>query len=99
MESIAGPSPCAALVRPFIIAGAKSVVANLWQADDEFTLALMREFYRRLATGANKATALRDAKLELIKKFGSQAPPLLWAGFIIVGEGSNSLMPVGGAKP
>jgi CHAT domain-containing protein/tetratricopeptide (TPR) repeat protein len=96
---IKGQEGVAALVRPFIIAGAKSVVANLWQADDEFTLALMREFYRRLATGANKATALRDAKLELIKKFGSQAPPLLWAGFIIVGEGSNSLMSAGGAKP
>ena len=95
---IKGQEGVAALVRPFLIAGAQSVVANLWQADDEFTLTLMREFYRRLAAGTNKATALRDAKLEVIKRFGSQAPPLLWAGFIIVGDGSNSLMPAGGSK-
>jgi len=95
---IRGQEGVAALVRPFLVAGAQSVLANLWQADDEFTLALMREFYRRLASGATKATALRDTKLELIKRFGTAAPPALWAGFIIVGEGSNSLMQAGGSK-
>jgi CHAT domain-containing protein len=95
---IRGQDGVAALVRPFLIAGARSVVANLWQADDEFTLSLMREFYRRLAEGSEKATALRDTKLELIRKFGSQAPPLLWAGFVIVGDGEGSVVNVGGAR-
>lgn len=97
--TIKGQEGVAALVRPFLVAGAKSVVANLWQADDEFTLVLMREFYRRLAAGATKATALRDTKLELIRRFGAQAPPHLWAGFVIVGEGSNSLTQRGDARP
>ncbi len=95
---IRGQEGVAALVRPFLVAGAQSVVANLWQADDQFTLSLMREFYRRLANGEPKAAALRDAKLELIKRFGPEAPPVLWAGFIIVGEASNSVMRPGGAR-
>jgi CHAT domain-containing protein len=89
--TIKGQEGVATLVRPFLVAGAQSVVANLWQADDEFTLTLMREFYRRLAAGEDKAAALSNTKLELITKFGSQAPPELWSGFIIVGEGSNPL--------
>jgi len=95
---IRGQEGVAALVRPFFVAGAQSVVANLWQADDQFTLSLMREFYRRLANGDTKAVALRDAKLELIKRFGADVPPILWAGFIIVGEPSNSVIRPGGAR-
>ncbi len=96
---IRGQEGVAALVRPFLVAGTQSVVANLWQADDEFTLALMREFYRRLAAGALKAVALRDAKIALIKRFGSEAPPVLWAGFVIVGDGSNAVISAGGSRP
>ena len=84
-----GQEGVATLVRPFLVAGAQSVLANLWQADDQFTLVLMREFYSRLARGATKAVALREAKLELIKRFGAEAPPALWAGFVLVGEGAN----------
>ena len=50
------------LVRPFLAAGAHSVVANLWAADDQFSLSLMREFYRRLAAGADVADALRGGE-------------------------------------
>lgn len=90
---IRGQEGVATLVRPFLVAGARSVVANVWQADDEFALALMKGFYARLASGETKAAALRDAKLELIRKFGPQATPALWAGFIIVGDGSNPIVP------
>ena len=97
--TIKGQEGVAALVRPFLVAGAQSVVANLWQADDEFTLTFMREFYRRLAAGESKASALRNTKLELITKFGPEAPADFWAGFIIVGEGSNSLRQIGEGRP
>jgi CHAT domain-containing protein len=96
---IKGQEGVSALIRPFLVAGAQSVVANLWQADDEFTLALMREFYRRLSAGSNIATAMRDAKRDLIKTFGTEAPPALWAGFIVIGEGANSVTTTGGARP
>jgi CHAT domain-containing protein len=32
------------LVRPFLIAGARTVVANLWESKDDFSRGLMREF-------------------------------------------------------
>jgi CHAT domain-containing protein len=84
-----GQEGASTLVRPFLVAGAQSVLANLWQADDQFTLVFMREFYGRLGRGASKAVALRDAKLELINRFGAEAPPALWAGFVLVGEAAN----------
>ena len=77
------------LVRPFIAAGAKAVVANLWTADDTFSLAVMREFYRQLATGADEGEALRRAKLNMIRRFGPQATPQLWSGLLIYGDSTG----------
>ncbi|MGE4222287.1 MAG: CHAT domain-containing protein [Vicinamibacterales bacterium] len=76
----------ASLVRPFLASGARAVVANLWAADDTFSLALMREFYRRLAAGADVAEALRDAKLHMLASFGPQATPRLWSGVLAYGD-------------
>jgi CHAT domain-containing protein len=38
----------------------------------------MDHFYRHLATGEEKADALRKAKLDLLVEFGDQASPLFW---------------------
>ena len=73
------------LVEAFLVAGSKSVVASLWSADDTFASALMQEFYRRLAQGDDLSRALRNAKLELLAKYGEQTSPFYWAGFVIVG--------------
>ncbi len=51
---IAGEDGVANLVRPFLLAGARSVVANLWPANDDFSFGLMTEFYQRLAQGMEK---------------------------------------------
>ena len=80
--SVHGQDGPASLVRPFIASGAKAVVANLWAADDAFSLTLMREFYRRLAAGTDVAESLRDAKLQMLKSFGPQAIPWLWCGVL-----------------
>jgi hypothetical protein len=48
-----GTGRFASLVRPFVAAGARAVVANLWAADDTFSAGLMREFYRELAGGVD----------------------------------------------
>jgi CHAT domain-containing protein len=82
------------LVQAFFIAGAKAVVASLWAADDGDTTSLMQYFYRHLAQKEDKATALRHAKIDLVQKYGDQAPPFYWAGFIMAGEGSTAI-PVG----
>lgn len=48
--------------------GAKAVLATLWPVADESTAKLMAEFYRlREAKSANKAEALRQAQLQLLR--------------------------------
>jgi CHAT domain-containing protein len=82
-----GEEGIANLVRAFLLAGARTVVATLWSADDTFTTALIKEFYGRLSEGQDKGSALRQAKIDLLKKFGEETLPYYWAGFIMVGEG------------
>ena len=51
----------------------------------------MEDFYRYIAAGEDKGSALRHAQLDLIKQFADQAMPFYWAGFIMVGDGSRSI--------
>jgi CHAT domain-containing protein/tetratricopeptide (TPR) repeat protein len=89
-----GQEGVSSLVRPFLAAGAASVVANLWAADDHFSLTMMREFYRELAAGADVAEALRGAKLKMIQLFGPQAVPRLWSGVLAYGDTASVVAPV-----
>jgi len=82
-----GQEGVASLVRAFLLAGARSVVASLWAADDVFTTALMKRFYQHLANGTDRAAALRKAKLDLLERFGENAAPFYWAGFTLTGVG------------
>jgi CHAT domain-containing protein len=87
-----GQDGVASLVRPFVVAGARAVVANLWAADDTFSAALMREFYRELAGGADIGESLRRAKLRMIKSFGPEALPKLWSGVLVYGDASAKIV-------
>lgn len=87
-----GQDGVASLVRPFIAAGARAVVANLWAVDDSFSSALMREFYRELANGVDIGEALRRAKLALIGKFGPAATPQFWSGVLVFGDAAQSVV-------
>src|SRR5271157_2050093 len=78
------------LVQAFLLAGAKSVVAALWEVEDRSTEALMKHFYTHLSEGMDKASALRQAKLDLLKEFGDR-PPWYWAGFALVGDGASPI--------
>jgi tetratricopeptide (TPR) repeat protein len=82
---VIGTAGVANLTTAFLAAGAKSVVANLWDSDDTFTRALMGSFYKHLAQKLPAAEALRRAKLEMQEQYGSQAPPQMWAGFTLTG--------------
>src|SRR6202162_1103417 len=79
------------LVEAFLVSGAKSVVASLWSADDTFTLALMQRFYTHIAEGQDKAAALRQAKLDLLMKYGRAVPPYYWGAFVLVGDGGSPI--------
>jgi CHAT domain-containing protein len=86
-----GEEGAESLERAFLIAGAKTVVATLWNADDTFTAALIKAFYGHLARAEDKGSALRNAKLDMIQEFGDQALPYYWAGFTMQGDSASPL--------
>jgi CHAT domain-containing protein len=86
-----GQEGVSSLVEAFLVAGSKSVVASLWSADDTFASALMDRFYLRLGQGEDTGSALRDAKLDLLAKYGGQVSPFYWAAFVAVGETSTPI--------
>jgi len=94
-----GQDGVASLVRPFVAAGARAVVANLWAADDTFSAALMREFYRELAGGTDIGESLRRAKLRMIETFGPEAVPRLWSGVLAYGDAAAVVIRNGAAAP
>jgi CHAT domain-containing protein/Tfp pilus assembly protein PilF len=65
----------------FLGAGARNVVAGLWEVDDRSTAQLMESMYRELSHGAPPAEALRKAKLELADSNASFRKPYYWAPF------------------
>jgi CHAT domain-containing protein len=65
----------------FLHAGARHVIAGLWDVNDESTAALMDVLYRELAAGKPPAVALRAAKLSLIASPGNLRKPYYWAPF------------------
>jgi CHAT domain-containing protein len=70
------------LTRGFLYAGARSIVASLWEVDDAATEQLMVSFYRDLETH-DKREALRLAQIETRKTYPN---PMYWAAFQIVGR-------------
>ena len=65
----------------FLRAGARHVVAGLWDVNDQSTAALMDVLYGELAAGNPPAVALRAAKLSLIESPGNLRKPYYWAPF------------------
>ncbi len=77
------------LARAFFFAGASSLVVSLWNVTEVSAPDLMTAFYRRLPAtvgDADKAEALRRAKLEMIAGGGEQAHPYYWSPFVLVGD-------------
>jgi CHAT domain-containing protein len=64
----------------FLRAGARNVVAALWDVSDASTAQLMDKFYDELTKGASPDAALRTAKLSLLRgrEFRN---PFYWAPF------------------
>jgi len=79
------------LAEAFLVSGSKSVVASLWSADDTFTHALMDRFYTHIVEGKDQASALRDAKLDLLAKYGKEVPPYYWGAFVLTGDGGSPI--------
>jgi CHAT domain-containing protein len=61
------------------------VVASLWNADDLKSSQLIPAFYTNLQAGLDKAEAMRQAKLKLIRE-DPNLHPFRWAPFIVIGD-------------
>ncbi len=76
----------------FFSAGAKSLVASLWNVDDQKTSRLMESYYQNLKAGELKPVALNKAKrayLDGIESVGEKSHPFYWAGFMAFGEANE----------
>jgi hypothetical protein len=71
------------LSRAFLIAGAASVCASLWQIPDDASTELMQRLYEGIAGGERPAAALRSAQLALLRS--TLAHPVNWAAFALIG--------------
>ena len=75
------------LTRAFLYAGTPTVVASLWEVDDEHTARMMSRFYHYLAAGESKGAALTRVKRDcLAGKDGLSPHPYFWAPFVLIGD-------------
>ncbi len=72
------------LVRAFLAAGAKGVLATLWPVQDAATARLMERFYVALAAGHSETAAIAEAQRSMLRN-SDTAHPFYWAGFALVG--------------
>lgn len=78
------------LARAFLVAGARTVGATLWQISDEATHAFAKAFYAHYAKGMAKDESLRQAQLAL-RKDRRFSDPYFWSGFVIIGDYQNGV--------
>lgn len=87
-----GGSALDGLVRAFIGAGGRSVIASHWPAPDDFdaTERLIAGLFQSSATDS-VAEAMRKAELRLMDE-ATTSHPYYWSGFAIVGDGAQQLL-------
>lgn len=78
------------LRRSFVLAGAQTLVMTLWKVPDKQTQELMVEFYRGLKKEIGRAEALREAQLEMKRKYPH---PVYWGAFICQGNPGRLSIP------
>ncbi len=89
---IAGGDEQLGLTRAFLYAGASSLLLSYWQIPDAIAMDFITDFYRHLAAGDRKATALRRAQLNLLKRgreddeASHYRHPFIWAPFFLMGS-------------
>lgn len=69
----------------FFAAGCPSTLVSQWKVNDASTAQLMVTFYRRLMAGSDKAEALRQAQVQLLRSTRHNHP-FYWSPFILVGD-------------
>jgi hypothetical protein len=105
LGEVAGGEGLLGLQRAFQVAGARTVVASLWQVDDKATRALMEDFYQNLwRKKMTKLEALRQAQLTMLREGmkrglgepeapARRLPPYYWAAFVLSGDWGGETPP------
>ncbi len=76
------------LASAFLFSGAKSCVYSESKLDDRIGASLITSYLKRLENGEQKDWALRNAKLDYLKKVTSEEGynPIYWAGLQVMGD-------------
>jgi len=75
------------LATAFLHAGARGVVATLWDIEDSASSQLFRSLHQNLRKGARAADALRDAQLAMLHgSRSSNRAPSAWASTVVIGS-------------
>ena len=82
---LGGGQDLVGLMRGFMFAGAPSILASLWDVDDEATRALMVSFYKNYLSGMTKPQALRTAQTAMINS-AKWSHPYFWSAFVLYGD-------------
>jgi len=77
------------LTRAFMYAGARGVVASLWDIPGRGAAVFMADYYERLADGEASVSALSGAKRAMIRSGSTDeldmAHPAMWSAFVLSG--------------
>ncbi len=73
--------------RAFQYAGARSVLVSLWSVAEASTTHLVERFFSHLKNGADKVSALRQAREDVIR--AGYRHPFFWSPFILIGGGDK----------
>ena len=83
LNAVAAGDELLGLTRGLFRAGAASLLLSLWDVPDKSAAEFMAAFYDRLLAVPNRAAALREAMLEVRRRYPH---PLHWAPFFLSGR-------------
>lgn len=74
------------LAKPFLVAGARSVVATDWNVDDKGATRFVKSFYSQLAGDGHKLHSFSEAKRSFLhSKISLLRHPYFWASWRLIG--------------
>ncbi len=77
------------LNRAFIYAGTPTIIASLWNVDDQATQILTTTFFDHLHNGTSPAQALQRAQ-QTVRNNPNYTHPYYWAAFILTGQAGTT---------
>ena len=73
------------ITRAFLAAGARSVLASLWEISDQATMEFMKSFYQHLTDGKTASVPLHQA-MKSLRESEQFCAVKYWAPFVLIGD-------------